>query len=38
MNDLELESLLKDIESDRVERKASLSSDRKALRQNICAS
>jgi len=37
MNDLELESLLKDIESDRVERKASLSSDRKALRQNICA-
>ncbi|MEY3870733.1 MAG: hypothetical protein RLZZ338_4627 [Cyanobacteriota bacterium] len=37
MNDLELESLLKDLESDRVERKASLSSDRSVLRQAICA-
>lgn len=37
MNDLQLESLLKDLESDRVERKASLSSDRSVLRQAICA-
>ncbi|MFM6456780.1 MAG: hypothetical protein ACKPH7_33760 [Planktothrix sp.] len=36
MDNSQLESLLQDLESDRVERKASLSSDRSALRQAIC--
>jgi hypothetical protein len=36
MNDQELEVLLKDLESDRVERKASL-SDKDKLRQAVCA-
>jgi predicted HTH transcriptional regulator len=36
MNDSELESLLNDLESDRVERKASI-SDRDKIRQTICA-
>ena len=37
MDNSQLESLLQDLESDRVERKASLSSDRSVLRQAICA-
>jgi ATP-dependent DNA helicase RecG len=36
MNDAELESLLRDLESDRVERKESL-SDKEKIRQAICA-
>lgn len=36
MDDAELEKLLKDLESDRVERKAS-PSDRDKIRQAICA-
>jgi ATP-dependent DNA helicase RecG len=36
MNDQELESLLNDLESDRVERKASI-SDRSVIRQAVCA-
>ncbi|MEC4984542.1 MAG: ATP-binding protein [Oscillatoria sp. PMC 1068.18] len=36
MNDSELENLLNDIESDRVERKSSI-ADRSAIRQAICA-
>jgi ATP-dependent DNA helicase RecG len=36
MNDLELESLFRDLESDRVERKAS-DSDRNKIRQAVCA-
>ncbi|WP_413162547.1 ATP-binding protein [Capilliphycus salinus ALCB114379] len=37
MDSSELESLLKDLESDRVERKASVSKDRGKLRETICA-
>lgn len=36
MNDQELEILLNDLESDRVERKASI-SDRSVIRQAVCA-
>lgn len=36
MNDRELDLLLNDLESDRVERKASI-SDRNVIRQAVCA-
>ena len=37
MNDTDLLSLLRDLESDRVERKSSFQSSREEIRQNICA-